>query len=200
MELIARIMSIATNQIRQAGVIYRLSLSIIAAYITAISAQIVIPLPYTPVPLTGQVFVIMLIAGLLGPVYGGLSQVIYVLLGALGLPWYAGGSAGLGYSITAGYLIGFIFGCVISGYLLHNIRFFRKNYLTTIIAMIIGLSVIYLAGTSYISLATGKGLAAAIKIGALPFILPDLLKIIVAAKIVRSINSRMSLISQKSYI
>ncbi len=169
---------------------YKLFLSLVGAYITAISAQIVIPLPHTPVPITGQIFAIMLIAGLLGPVYGGLSQLIYVTLGAIGLPWYAGGIAGLRYSITAGYLIGFIWAVIVTGYLIHYHKWFRESILKLTLAMSAGLIFIYSFGISHILIATQTTLTEGIKIGILPFIIPDTIKIITSAIIVKSISRK----------
>ena len=87
------------------------------ALLTALAAQIVIPLPFTPVPITGQTFVVLLAGAGLGATAGAASQGLYVLLGAVGLPFYAGGASGwtVARGATGGYLIGFIVAAWIVG-------------------------------------------------------------------------------------
>ncbi len=160
----------------------KIFLALLGAYLTALSAKLIIPLPFTPVPITGQVFVILLTAYLLGPIYGGLSQLIYVIAGASGLPWYAGGLAGLNTVITGGYLIGFIIAAVIIGYLSEQ-NWFGKSQWRIMIAMLIGLIAIYFLGAMYLAILMAGDVSSAIKLGVLPFIIPDLLKIFLAANI-----------------
>ncbi len=159
----------------------------VGAYLTAISAKLIIPLPFTPVPITGQVFVIMLLAVMLGTIYSGLSQLIYVVAGAVGLPWYAGGLAGLNTVITGGYLIGFIVSAGLVGYLA-NQKWFARSQWRIMLAMLAGLAVIYLFGAFYLAILMGGDATEAVKLGVLPFIIPDVLKIFVAANIAYSIK------------
>ncbi len=160
----------------------KIFLALLTAYLTAISAKLVIPLPFTPIPITGQVFVIVLSAFLLGPIYGGLSQIIYVTLGAVGLPWYAGGLSGLNTVITGGYLIGFIIAAVIIGYFSERKRVVQSRWLI-MLAMLSGLIAIYFFGAIYLAILMAGDIASAIKLGVLPFIVPDFVKIFIAANI-----------------
>ncbi|MHC5035284.1 MAG: biotin transporter BioY, partial [Planctomycetota bacterium] len=93
---------------RELSVLAKVALAFEMAAITGLLAQVRIPI--SPVPITGQTFAVLLAGVMLGGLYGGLSQVIYVGLGAAGLPWFAGFSGGFGIltGVTGGYLAGFI--------------------------------------------------------------------------------------------
>jgi biotin transport system substrate-specific component len=78
-----------------------------AAAIVGISAQIIIPLPFTPVPLTLQTFAVLLAGGVLGSTRGALAMIVYLVVGSLGVPWFADGGSGFG-GATFGYIVGFI--------------------------------------------------------------------------------------------
>ena len=88
----------------------KIALALAFAAMTGIAAQIRIPLPFTPVPITGSTFAVLAAGVLLGRNFGGFSMASYVALGAAGVPWFNGGGAGLSYVAgpTGGYLIGFI--------------------------------------------------------------------------------------------
>lgn len=157
------------------------------AALAAVAAQIVIPLPFSPVPITLQVFVPLLAGAVLGPYYGALSMVIYMLLGAIGLPVFAKGAAGLGVIIgpLGGYLFGFIAAAFIVGIIV------MKTGNTTgklVIAMSSGVLAIYLLGVLQLALVSKLAPAQAILAGAAPFILPDLIKAVIAATIARRIG------------
>ena len=87
------------------------------ALLTALAAQITIPLGFTPVPITGQTFAVLLAGGVLGANRGALSMGLYVALGAIGLPFYAEGSGGwtAATGATAGYLVGFVVAAFVVG-------------------------------------------------------------------------------------
>src|ERR687889_115461 len=87
------------------------------AAVTAVTAQITIPLPFSPVPFTLQVLAVILSGLLLGPRYGALSQAIYVLIGAIGVPVFAGFSGGLGIVLgpTGGYLLSYPAAAAVAG-------------------------------------------------------------------------------------
>ncbi len=161
----------------------RLFLAFAGAYLTAISAQIALPLPFTPIPVTTQVFVVMVLACVLGPFYGGLSQVIYLVAGAAGLPWYAGGLSGLHAGITAGYIIGFAAAAIIVGVFSRH-EWFRKSTWRLGLAMLIGLCFIYLFGIFNLYIITGGPILRVVQLGVIPFIIPDILKIFLASKLV----------------
>jgi hypothetical protein len=95
---------------RTAAWLRDLSLIVLGALLVATLAQVIIPLPFTPVPLTGQTFAVLLVGAALGSKRGIASLALYTVMGALGLPFFAGGASGLVYlsGPTLGYLVGFI--------------------------------------------------------------------------------------------
>lgn len=150
-------------------------ISIMAA-LTAIGAFIIIPLPGSPVPVTFQLLFTFLAGGLLGSKGGFYSQLIYILLGAAGLPIFAGGSGGIGALVgpSAGYIYGFLIAGYISG-------LGSKKFKNKIIYNLVGLIIVYLLGTVGLMLNTGFDLTKAFSAGVIPFIPGDFLKVILAA-------------------
>ena len=147
--------------------------------LTAVGAFISIPL--YPVPLTLQTLFTLLAAMTLGSVMGASSQIIYVLLGVVGLPVFAGFKAGIG--ILFGPTGGFIFGFIISTYIIGKIIELKKdkNIFYYFLAGIIGTIILYIVGITQLSLVTGIGIKKAITVGMLPFLPGDILKIIAAS-------------------
>lgn len=159
--------------------------------ITAVGAYIVIPLP--PVPITLQTLFTALSGALLGGGLGALSQIIYVLLGLIGLPVFAGGKAGLGvlFGPTGGYLIGFILGAFVTGKL---IELKKKPGITWIaVSMVAGFLVLYAAGVLQLSIVAKLGFAKALSLGMIPFLIGDALKIAVATFVVLKLRERIVL-------
>lgn len=154
------------------------------AGITGISAQIRIQLAFTPVPITGQVFVVLLSGSLLGP-YGGLSQLFYVFLGILGIPWFANFKSGFPI-ITGGYLIGFIFASFFVGHFTYKYKFFR-TFPLQLFLMITAIIIIYLFGAIQFVFVMKTSLLETFKLAIAPFIGVDLLKALVAAFVATSI-------------
>jgi biotin transport system substrate-specific component len=150
------------------------------AALTAIGAWIVIPLPFTEVPVTLQVFFVLLAGALLGPFFGALSQIVYLLLGAFGLPVFAGGASGIGVIAgpTGGYLIGFILAAFCIGLLLQLLG--RKFY-WYLLAMLFGILIIYIFGVLQLACVNRLSLVKAILLGAAPFIVVDIIKAVLAA-------------------
>lgn len=149
--------------------------------LTAAAAQLSFPLPFTPVPFTIQPMVVLIGAAALGSTLGALSQIIYLMLGIAGLPVFAfspelpqGFARLLGPS--GGYLLAFPIAAFITGWLAE--RGFDRRYLTSILAMSIGLSVIFLGGVSWI--ARLAGLQTALATGLYPFIVVDVIKVVAA--------------------
>ncbi len=147
--------------------------------LTAIGAFIVIPLQ--PTPITMQNLFTALAAVLLGGYAGALSQVVYVLLGCIGLPVFAGGKAGLGvlFGPTGGYLLGFIAGAYVIGKLVE----IRKNpgMAWIVMSILAGYLVIYTLGTVQLLFIAHLSPLKAILLGVLPFVVPDLIKLLAAA-------------------
>jgi biotin transport system substrate-specific component len=156
------------------------------AALTAAGAWIAIPLPYVPVTL--QTLFTMLSGALLGPYFGALAMIVYVLLGLIGLPVYAQGQSGLGTLVgpAGGYLIGFVVGAVVIGLLARMKK--KPGFLWLCMAMAVGELVVYVFGIAQLSFVAGMSLDKAILVGALPFVPGDILKIAVAALIARKIE------------
>lgn len=173
------------------NVLYKVLLALSFAGFTGLSAQIRIYLPFTPVPITGQVFMVLLSGVVLGKWYGGLSQSLYVGLGCLGVPWFAGMNGGYMYVImgaTGGYLIGFIVVATMCGWLTQT--HIRARTLTGLLSMmLLGVLVIYLFGASYL-MCLGMSFQDAILKGVLPYIPFDLAKAILVAYIGTAITTK----------
>jgi biotin transport system substrate-specific component len=151
------------------------------AAITSVMAQISIPLPFTPVPITFQLLAVCMAGAILGSRLGGLSILVYDLLGAVGIPVFAGFTGGLG-SITGprgGYIIAFPIAAFLIGYIIEHARSNKK--LMTFIAMFAGLVIIYFLGMIQLSAVTGLNMVKAFYAGVLPFIPLDMVKIVIAA-------------------
>jgi len=157
-----------------------LILIVIGALLVGIFAQVKIPLPFTPVPLTGQTFAVLLVAAALGSKRGAASMAFYVALGAIGLPIFAGGASGMAYfsGATLGYLIGFVLAAFVVGLLAE--RGLERSVRTSIIPFLVGTVIIYACGVLWLALildSVGKALAA----GFVPFVIGDVIKLIAAA-------------------
>ncbi len=175
----------AANHARSSYVRKMVYASLFAA-LTAAGAWIAIPLPYVPVTL--QTLFTMLSGALLGPYFGALAMIVYVLLGLIGLPVFAQGQSGLGALIgpAGGYLVGFVVGAIVIGLLVRMKK--KPGFLWLCVAMAIGELVVYAFGVAQLSFVAGMPLDRAILIGALPFVPGDILKIAVAALIARKIE------------
>lgn len=155
------------------------------AAVTAVAAQITIPLPFSPVPFTLQVLAVVLSGLLLGPRYGALAQAIYVLVGAVGVPVFAGFKGGLGIIAgpTGGYLLSYPIAAAVAGLAAYAaVRSVRRRALTTSFAWgVAALAVIYALGATWLSVAAGLPIGVAIAQGVLPFVVFDLVKVGLAA-------------------
>ncbi len=152
------------------------------ALLTAAAAQIRIPLPFTPVPITGQTFAVLLSGAALGMWAGAGSQVIYLLLGGIGLPFFTEASGGWDVFLgpTAGYLIGFPLAAALVGWMAERRQ--DRKVLGTALAYLAGSAVIYTCGVLGL-LRLGLSLSEAITLGVLPFLVGDLIKALLAAAI-----------------
>lgn len=156
------------------------------ALLTALAAQISIPLGFTPVPLTGQTFAVLLAGGVLGSRRGALSMGLYVVLGAVGLPFYADGEGGwtAATGATAGYLVGFVLAAFVVGLLAERGQDRRLS--TSIPAFLAGTAIIYACGAGWLAydlglpLTAGPGEPSAIAFGVAPFLVGDLIKALLA--------------------
>jgi len=155
-----------------------IALIVAGSVLTALAARIAIPLPFSPVPITGQTFAVLLVGAALGSRRGAASMALYVAEGLAGLPVFAGGTAGPSVLLgpTGGYLIGFIAAAFVTGWFAE--RGWDRRPLTTALAMVLGNVVIYLFGVSWLSVFVG--VAKAPLLGMIPFLPGDLLKIVLA--------------------
>ena len=152
--------------------------------LTAAAAQLSFPLPFTPVPFTIQPMVVLIGAAALGSRLGALSQIIYLMLGVAGLPVFAY-SPELPQGVlrligpSGGYLMAFPLAAFATGWL--SERGLDRRYLTSILAMAAGLSLIFAGGVAW--LAAAVGLQAALATGLYPFIIVDAIKIVAAGMV-----------------
>ncbi|HEY2597361.1 MAG TPA: biotin transporter BioY [Candidatus Dormibacteraeota bacterium] len=151
------------------------------AALVGLLAQVVIPLPFTPVPITGQTFGVLLGGMALGWRRALIGMVVYVGLGLVGLHWFAGGKGGTGVigGPSFGYLIGFIVAAAVLGRLA-ELRFDRDP-LRVLGSMVVGNLIIYLFGVSWLMVAIHVDLAQGIALGLIPFLLGDAIKALLAA-------------------
>ena len=155
------------------------------ALFTALAAQIEIPLGFTPVPLTGQTFAVLLAGAVLGIRRGALSQLIYWASGLVGLPFYSGGTGGwqAGTGATMGYLVGFVMAAGAIGFLAEKKQ--DRNFLTSLPAMLLGSAIIYTFGAGWLAyklnIPVATGDKNAIALGVAPFLIGDAIKAVVAA-------------------
>jgi biotin transport system substrate-specific component len=162
---------------------YRVGLALLMAAVMGLAAQVRIPLPFTPVPLTGQVMVVLLSGIVLRGFYGGLSMTFYLLLGFAGVPWFTGGTAGSLLGPTTGYLVGFIPAALFIGRAFDHDR----RIIVQIGLMMAAVLIIYLFGALHFAFVTKTTIARTLYLAVLPFIPLDLIKGIVAALIGRAI-------------
>ncbi|MFF7574662.1 biotin transporter BioY [Streptomyces sp. ok210] len=143
------------------------------AALTGIAAQIAVPIPGSPVPVTGQTFAALLVGTALGARRGFLSLAVYALVGMAGMPWFAGGSSGAG-GASFGYVLGMLLAATVVGDLAR--RGGDRSVLRTAGTMVLGSAIIYAVGVPYLALSTGMSANAAIAAGLVPFLLGDALK------------------------
>jgi biotin transport system substrate-specific component len=174
-----RTSTLALEALPRGGVLRDLMLVLGFSFLTALTARIAIPLPFTPVPITGQTLGVLLTGALLGSRRAALTMVLYALEGAAGLPVFAFGRSGIAVVLgpTGGYILGFVVAAFVVGLLCE--RGFDRRPITSITAMVVGNLCIYALGVVWLS--AYVGLQSALVQGVAPFLLGDALKILVAA-------------------
>lgn len=158
----------------------RIGLVIGFSLLTAVAAQVSVPLPFTPVPVSGQTFAALLTGALLGSRGGAAAMVAYLLEGIAGLPVFAGGTSGIGKIIgpTGGYLVSFPIAAFAVGLLAE--RGWDRRLWTAIPAMLLGNALIYAVGLPWLRIFLPAG-KSALALGLYPFIPGDLFKLLLAA-------------------
>lgn len=178
----------------------KLALALGMAALTGLAAQIRITLPWSPVPVTGQTFAVLLAGVLLGKWWGGGSLALYAGLGIAGLPWFAGWSGGLAYfsGPTGGYILGFILAALFLGYFTD--RYVRSRSFTSMLVLMLlaNFVLVYIPGLIglglWLNLVKGQSptLLTLLGMGAIPFIPGDITKAVIAAAIARGITPKLA--------
>ncbi len=179
------------ERIQDSSTATKLLMSFLMACFTGIMAQIIIPLPWTPVPITAQTFAVLCSGLFLGKKYGCLSQILYIVLGIAFIPWFGGMTGGL--DIFLGSTFGFFIGFVIASYFIGAItEKYAKARNFTRMAVVIGIAnfaLIYIPGLAglalWYNLTQGAtiGVVDLLMMGLVPFIIGDLVKILGAASV-----------------
>ena len=145
------------------------------------AAQISISLPFTPVPITGQTFAVLLVGASLGTFRGGASALLYVLLGIAGAPIYADHNHGWAVitGASGGYLVSFPIVSALTGWLAEQ-RWDRR-FSSAVGAMLTGNVVVYLIGLPWLAVVLNTGLEKTLELGLYPFVPGDTFKLYIAA-------------------
>lgn len=157
------------------------------ALFTALCAQVVIHLGFTPVPLTGQTFAVLTVGGVLGARRAMASQALYWALGAIGLPFYASATGGWerATGATFGYFVGFVIAAGIAGW--YGDRRQDRNYVMSVSSLVLASAIIYICGAVWLSYSLNipltQGEGNAIELGVTPFLVGDVIKVALAAAV-----------------
>lgn len=160
------------------------------AALMAIFSQLSIPLPFTSVPVTLQVFGLVILAVIVGAKIGTLSLIVYTIIGAIGLPVFANFHSGFGVILgpTGGYIIGFIIMAFLIGYVSS-----KENKILLFAASYIGVIIDLVLGTIQLKIVTGMTINAALIAGLYPFILKDLIivsiSVIIGLRVKKSVSN-----------
>jgi biotin transport system substrate-specific component len=158
-----------------------LALVVAGALLIYLTARVSIPVPGSPVPITGQTFGVLLVGGALGFRRGIIAVGLYVLLGVVGLPFFAEGKGGLSviWGATGGYLVGFLVAGAAVGRLAE--LGWDRRIGGALGAMLLGNAVIYVVGLPWLKVVTGMSVADTVANGLTPFLFGDALKLVLAA-------------------
>jgi len=152
--------------------------------LTALAAQIAVPLPFTPVPVSGQTFAVLVLAAVLGPGRAVATQAAYWAIGLVGVPVFADASGGvqIAFGATGGYLLGFMLASVVVGTLAR--RGLGRKPLTMLAAWFAGSVTIFAVALPWLAVVTGSGLQETLAAGFFPFVIGDIIKAALAALVV----------------
>ncbi len=176
---------------RGASVVERAALAGGFAALTGLGAQLRIPLSFTPVPITLQTFAVLLAGLALGARWGGASQGLYAGLGAAGVPWFAGGGAGVGHVLgpTGGYIVGFVLAATLVGYVADRYARAREPVGLVALLTVANFGVIYGVGLpwlyGWLTLVQGDALTVVtlLEKGAFPFLAGSVVEMLAAAAV-----------------
>ncbi len=183
---------------RESSITKKVTLALLMACVTGILAQIVIPLPWTPVPVTGQTFAVLMAGVVLGRYWGALSMVIYIAFGLVGVPWFAGMTGGYDiiFGATAGYLIGFILSPLFLGHLTDRYIKARSFKPMLGLMLIANFAIIYIPGLiglgAFLYFVKGSvpSIWTLLVMGLIPFVIGDLIKIAGASGLTKVITPK----------
>ncbi|NJC12960.1 biotin transport system substrate-specific component [Micromonospora profundi] len=174
-------MTLAPTLVRRSGLVAEATLVLTGVLLLAVSAQVVIPLWFTPVPLTGQTFAVLLVGGAFGALRGLLTFTLYLAVGVAGAPVFS--EAGSGWhgllGPTGGYLVGMLLAVGIVGATAE--RGWDRKVRSSALVMLAGSAVIYAFGLTWLGLYLNTSVAETLALGAAPFIVGDLIKVALAA-------------------
>ena len=178
------------ERIQDTSTATKLLMSLMMACFTGLMAQIIIPLPWTPVPITAQTFAVLCSGLLLGKKYGCLSQILYVVLGVAFIPWFGGMTGGIDVFLgsTGGFFIGFIIASYFIGLITERYAKARNFTRMAIVIGIANFGLIYIPGLAGLALwMSSQGMAFTfidvLMMGLVPFIVGDIVKILGAASV-----------------
>jgi biotin transport system substrate-specific component len=160
----------------------------VGALVVAASAQVTVPVPLSPVPMTLQPLAVLVVGGLLGARLGGAALLLYLGLGLLGLPVFAGGSGGVLHVLgpTGGYLLAFPAAAAVAGRVSGDTRALAA----VLLGCALGMVVIHAGGAAQLAVLGGDA-GAALRVGFVPFLTGDLLKIGLAAAVILGLGPKL---------
>jgi len=178
----------------------KLALALGMAVLTGLLAQTRVYLPWSPVPVTGQTFAVLLAGILLGRWWGGISLAVYAGLGIAGVPWFAGWNGGIGYLAgpTGGYIVGFILAALFLGHLTD--KYVRSRSFLSMLGLMLFANFILVYGPGllqlglWLNLVKGEPatLTSLLAMGAIPFVAGDITKAVLAAAIARGVTPKLA--------
>ncbi|MEE8420872.1 MAG: biotin transporter BioY [Dehalococcoidales bacterium] len=170
------------------SLVKKIALMVGMAAVVGLAAQVRVPLPWTPIPITGQTFAVLLAGIVLGRWWGGASLAFYAGAGAMGMPWFTGWSGGMGYLAgpTGGYIIGFVLAALFVGHL--SDRYVQSRRFLPMLGVMLtaNFALIYIPGLLqlylWLNLVQGGTVSvyAVLGMGLLPFIAGDIIKAVAA--------------------
>ncbi len=178
----------------------KIALAVGFAALTGLLAQARIPLPWTPVPITGQTFAVLLAGVALGQWWGGISIVLYALLGIAGVPWFNGGAYGIAQLAgpTGGYIVGFILAAFFVGHFTDKYIKARKFSSLVGLLLVANFVLVYVPGLvqlhAWLNVVQGKSVTfvQVLGMGLLPFIAGDVIKAVAAAAVAWGITPKQA--------
>ena len=165
----------------RSGALADVGLVVAGAGLVALAAQVRFNLPWTPVPITGQTFAVLLVGASLGALRGFASLALYLVAGLVGAPVFTGGEAGWEWvsGATGGYLVGFLAAAALTGWLAE--RGWDRRFSSAVAALLTGNIVIFAFGLVWLARVAGTGFQETLVNGLYPFVVGDLLKLYLAA-------------------